>query len=429
MKIGQVIKMLIFIMLSFETVFATLYIENDVESNIIVHNDRIIFSQAGGSLTVLDKNTGEVLKRIYDRDYSGKLIVTDYGILSISYGLITMLDPVNYEPVWETASFYSPIVQNDILVSFDGSCFVYARNLRNGNLMWTHFICGAVKISVLDNNVLLHSSGMFDLGTAKTVLVDLKSGDKKLKLTPPDNEMFLSAYLDNENIYFLSEKQTNVEKYPVIEKMHVFRYDGNLINSFNFSEDYGLPMKPFVFSDALFSDGKRFKIGVDIFEDKKTEKTIISERKTEFYYNIGSKYTVSNYLNNKGELFLEIYTNTLPIDRRNLYADVDLVILVSKEGYVELFDEKNNKIIWRYVFPKTTELLSTNYLEDPANIVPFRFQSVLTKEKIMNEIKDDESRKDMKIILDPHPGKSKEYITTEKVALLTKITAFIKSLF
>lgn len=57
------------------------YRQVGVDSNFLTVERRVHFAQSDGSLTVLDLERGEVLRRLKNPNYSGALQLTDHGKL------------------------------------------------------------------------------------------------------------------------------------------------------------------------------------------------------------------------------------------------------------------------------------------------------------------------------------------------------------
>lgn len=88
-----------------------------VDSNLLIDGGRVIFAQSDGSLTALSLESGQVLQRNKTAWFSGTLRRVPEGILVLSYGKITLLEPGQLRSLWQTDSCYEPNILEGVLVS------------------------------------------------------------------------------------------------------------------------------------------------------------------------------------------------------------------------------------------------------------------------------------------------------------------------
>ena len=178
------------------------YIQVGVDSNFLIDGNRVLFAQSDRSLTVLALDTGEVLQREKNRDYSGTLMRTDRGVLVVNSSVIALLNPTNFSVLWEIGSQYEPNVIDDRLVSYSGSGLVECRGLNDGQVRWSCELPGTLEIVAAAGKVLLHHSAVYEEGSAPaTALLDLDRGKELFRKTPPFGTNWASAFFDGTNIY------------------------------------------------------------------------------------------------------------------------------------------------------------------------------------------------------------------------------------
>src|SRR5262245_8850132 len=84
------------------------YTQQGVYSNFLVDGDKLVFAQSDRTLTVLSIETGEVLLRVKNREFSGTLKRVSQGILMLQYSSVALLNPTNYTTIWETTTATAP---------------------------------------------------------------------------------------------------------------------------------------------------------------------------------------------------------------------------------------------------------------------------------------------------------------------------------
>src|SRR5689334_7956021 len=90
----RLLLVILFCLIMPTTIFASIYHQSGVESNILVINNRVYFIQSDNSWTVLNIDNGEVIMRKTQPTglSYGKLIATPDGILVLGYSFTTLLD-------------------------------------------------------------------------------------------------------------------------------------------------------------------------------------------------------------------------------------------------------------------------------------------------------------------------------------------------
>lgn len=238
---------------------AYIYVQVGVDSNFLVDGGRVCFAQSDGSLTMLLLDTGEVILRRKDRDYSGTIVGTDDGILVLGYEKITMLERATLLPIWETSLYYEANVINNLLVSYDGWGLVECRYLSDGSTRWSYNLPGALDITAEGQYVLVHRAATYE-GTPTTVLLDLDTGKEVFTKQPLPHTHYEKVFFDGTNIYLETGRFVNKRSDFVSEKMTVWNTSGEEVASLSLSgveRQYGtLADDPFVIDDKTFYMGR-----------------------------------------------------------------------------------------------------------------------------------------------------------------------------
>jgi hypothetical protein len=176
--------------------------QDGVDSNFLIADGKVYFAQSDGSLTALNLDTGEVIARQKNGNYSGTLRIFGKGVLVSTLGELTLLDRSTLEVIWR-AEEYTPVIDADRLVSSDGNGLVQCREADTLKVLWSYNLPGALDIVVQKGKVLLFRSAEFDgpEGVPAIVLLDALSGEELLHKTSPPNVHYINAYFDGENVY------------------------------------------------------------------------------------------------------------------------------------------------------------------------------------------------------------------------------------
>lgn len=114
-----------------------MYTIRGISSNFLVYDGRVLFTQGDGTLTLLDLETGKVLKRGTEQWHIDHFRNTRYGILAIGSGSAYMLDRDSLKPKWESQCGSSRCLSDELLLSGVGDGAVECRQLRDGMLAWS----------------------------------------------------------------------------------------------------------------------------------------------------------------------------------------------------------------------------------------------------------------------------------------------------
>jgi len=175
-----------------------------VSSNLLPLDDRLIFAQADDSLTVLNLRTGAVIARLKDRRYgsslpSGKLILTDHGVLMVNLNEVVLLDRSALTSIWE-AKLYDATVSGERIV-YQASGRVRCRAVSDGELCWSYeHGAGNWYTRIRGQNVIVtnrESSG----GEPGVVILALGTGETLFKTALPPEFQHGQVFLGGERVY------------------------------------------------------------------------------------------------------------------------------------------------------------------------------------------------------------------------------------
>ena len=100
-------------------VFATIYMDIGIASNIVARAGKVYFAQGDDSLTVLDLATGKVLARRTGHDYTGQLIAHDQGLVVIGCD-IAVLDWETLAIRWQSKGHWDAQLDGDYIITGSG---------------------------------------------------------------------------------------------------------------------------------------------------------------------------------------------------------------------------------------------------------------------------------------------------------------------
>ncbi|MFN7139072.1 MAG: PQQ-binding-like beta-propeller repeat protein [Limisphaerales bacterium] len=397
-----------------------------MDSNFLVVEDRVLFVQADGSLTALRLEDGKVLARMKDRYYSGKLLLSEGGILVINYGTIFCLDPKTLAIQWDTPFHYEANVTSDRLVSYDGNGSVQARNLHNGNVAWTYDLPGALHVIVESNHVLVHRAATFEETTLPTtVLLDLETGKELFRKSPSTNEHWPTVFFDGANIFLMKASFTKKRSDFELKEMVIWNLKGEQIDTLVLPEkreQLRYRSSPFESGGRTFWNGRvypdRHALDTERKGISKWEPSSEDGRFSKSRYQLKEGITVSEIPNaGKPGLFeFEIqsatrsWKGTLPYlaDEGRisaLYATADKVLIGSNLGHVECVDVQTGRSRWLYIFPtmRRTMSYSSRGLPPMMSVAAKAFQRENSKPPPNGFSLYDETNSSTQIIHDPDP--------------------------
>lgn len=371
----------VFLGVTIQNSYAYMYSQVGVDSNLLIDGDRVIFAQSDGSLTILDINTGRVLRREKSHYFAGNLIRISPGILLLQYGWIALLDPTNLTVIWQTETHYDPNVLSNSLVSYDGNGLVEKRRLIDGAVRWTFNLPGALDVIAQGDKVLVHRAAVYEpADVPTTVMLDLESGKELFRKSPPLGVLWPEVFFAGENIYVEQASFVGKRSDFKLEEMAVWDTQGKEVRiipiNANLRDSIRWEDSPFDLDQKTFYQGHVYS----------NQWSIPSER---FGFPLPSQKTgnISESAYNLGDGFEFIERETNRSNGQQLMTEIELrslaghwvgelpylsgsgqisaiarargkLLIGSNLGHVECIDATNGHSLWLYVFPTMHETVS-----------------------------------------------------------------------
>ena len=378
------------------------YDQVGVNSNFLVDQGRLYFAQSDGTLTVLNLEGGDVIARNGDIHYGGVLQSVGDGILVSYRRKLTMVKRSSLEIIWQADNAYSPVIEGNRIVSYDGNGLLQCRDLQTGKELWSYDLPGALQFVPETGKLLVFREAVYD-GPERNpavVLLDMESGEVLLHRTTPHQVHFLGAFFDGEKIFlpagnYKDHQRPNQSRFDSgrrsarFERMLVWDLQGNELESTPVSgEQLKLPHRgdAYEFGNKIFAQnrvwesmdevppwlvGRGKQVGHERSEDLKkiikvtrftSDDAIVtvtvtsgnthglypdSERTVEVALESDTENWSGNlaYLMTPGEVVFVEFTG-------------ELIILGTNLGHVEAVERKTGRSKWMYIFPTKRQTLS-----------------------------------------------------------------------
>lgn len=326
---------------------------------VLVADGRVYFSQADESLTTLDLATGAVIARTRPDCAGSDLLNCEYGIVRLSSRDCALLDRVTLGVIWERALYSPPQVRAGKVVGFDRPRFLVCRDLRDGQVLWSHEVEGenskwAVdELVVSDTHVVLFRPGV---GEERVAVCDLASGENLATITPEEGQYFLKAFLAGDRVYVASGSYDDAPKAERFTDLLAFSVDGRMLST--------VKTPPEVAADPYF--GQRVVIGGVEFsqqgvrqvtsrpvaegsgkqEDReyRFEGGVLTIRKT-------PSATIVSMRHDAGGSWRGFLPYLDPRGQVRATVEGDRVLLASNFGHLECVDATTGRSLWMYTCP------------------------------------------------------------------------------
>lgn len=349
-----------------------------VDSNLLVVDGVVYFAQCDGSLTALELQTGRVLLRKRDRGYSGKLRMTEHGILVLGYRNIIMLDRATHAVRWETPARHDPNLCEGHLVSYDRNGLVQCRDLKDGQIRWSYALPGALTVVAEKGRVLLHCAAIFpETGEPVVALLDLKTGRELFVKSPPPGTLYGRAFFDGQRIYLGAGAIRTTPMEAKFERLLVWDLAGKELTATT------MPWEPtgeaFYPGHAFSLDGKVFQNGrvrPATPEERATGKVAQERRGPEWHLQADSTaVTIRSFWRRSKEVSTTVemqsktgawrgyvpYLAQWPGGVSQAALAEGKLLLGSSLGHVECIDVATGRSLWIYVFPTMRRTMSYSF--------------------------------------------------------------------
>lgn len=350
-----------------------------VGSNIVVADGKVYFIQADRSLTALDLATGRVLLRKKGLGHMWEVQATDRGLLVCGYSEICLIDMTSHVILWQTSCRCDPNVLDDCLVSYDGNGLVQCRRLRDGTVLWSFDLPGALDVIAAKDKVLVHREARFE-GTPATVLLDMKTGKELFRWrTPPAGVPSERLYFDGDRVYVASGRRAGGRARADFTQILVWDTSGQQLDPIDVPPDVAKRSGNSQ-SDAFTIGDKTFDRGRVRLKDDIVPPQPLRESGGRLRWPLSDKAMLAigghpATENNRAVADVSVATVALETPeggwrgllthlvarRGRVYAIAhtdDKLLLGSDLGHVECIDLASGKSLWIYVFPTVMETIS-----------------------------------------------------------------------
>jgi outer membrane protein assembly factor BamB len=364
------------------------YIQVGVNSNFLTEDGQVYFAQSGGSLTVLDLKTGNVIHRKKDEHYSDTIIGTEHGILVLKHGKIIMLERGTLNTMWDTAQHFKANIIKDYLVSYDGNGLVECRNLSDGSVYWSYNLPGALEIIAEGQYVLVHRAATFR-GEPMTVLLDLDTGKEVFRKQPPPNVHYEKVFFDGRNIFVDKGTFAKERAGYASEEIVVWNISGEQVGSLSLSvikpkrNKLRNVVEPYFIDNKWFCRGRVYLEGqyisprragrTDIRQrmgNKSLDYRFIFKLPFEEEVLIESRYVKPSKRNDK-KVTIEFkskewnWKGVLPYLEKKGQVEVvgsseSELLIGTNFGHVECIEKSTGRSLWMYIFPTTRHTASSS---------------------------------------------------------------------
>ena len=135
-------------------------VEIGVDSDLLVFDGKVLFSQADGTLTLLNLQTGKVLHRGKDRHEIRRFAITPHGILGGGFYHVILLDRDTMAVRWAADCKGQPVPAGESVICKDANGSVACRRIADGCQVWSTFI-GTEPQCVADGNRVLITNARY----------------------------------------------------------------------------------------------------------------------------------------------------------------------------------------------------------------------------------------------------------------------------
>ena len=338
-----------------------------VSSNLLVVEGRVYFTQADGSLTCLDLQTGQVIGRTGARDYSGLLDSTPHGILLRGYDKCVLIDPATLAMRWEARPAFEAALDGETLITLDGDGSVERRSLGSGQVLWTHQMPHVTAIAVYEGHVLLHVAGRYPGGGDPTLaLLDAESGAERFRIHPQPGEQFDEAFLGH-GVVYVSAGPLDEYGGAAVNRLLTLDMAGSQVATAQLPSDLLNRDRdwrgPEVIDGVRFADGRPAASEPDwLYDDVSRRRTlVVGEMRLSIEPLTGENYrpvlTMQTGAETSWRGVLPYLSHSSDVSRVAVWNEQN-VLLGSAAGHVECIDARSGHSKWIYVFPTELQVLS-----------------------------------------------------------------------
>lgn len=200
-----------------------------IDSNILTYDNKVVFLEMDGGITVINKETGDLIERHKGKYVSNSIHMFENRIIIIKFDEVYVLDE-SYNVDYRFKAYKSVIVGSSIL-STTGNGSVQAFNIKTGDNLWKYNLPkGVSSISVPENSeVVLVTYKNYLTSNIDIILLDVNSGEELFKIVYNVTSSIISAFIDSKNIY-LALGNTN--------EVGVYDFNGTFVSKHSVPKGY-----------------------------------------------------------------------------------------------------------------------------------------------------------------------------------------------
>lgn len=359
-------------------------------SNILIFDERVIFTQGTGSLTVLDLKTGDVLlrkKSNRDFDYEGTLVQYPHGVLMISYDRLALLDKKTFDPIWQYGECFDAAADDEYVFSVNRNGAISCRSVRTGELCWQAEMKEGRNIVPAQGKVLVHTH--LGCGDQPALQVfDSKNGRKLLRYEASREKSWQQVYFDGEYVYTVDQAAESTTADPKPCRLTMLNLAGEIVEEIDCQASDITPVSNDCSAGNFFWKDRYFDTKGHIrpaYTDELNVFAKLSKRENIHPVSLsGGVFTSCKEKNSAGESG-HVLEMIMPQGSWKAYAShlgqegwisrvcqsQEKLVLGSNEGHVECLDIKTGRPQWIYVFPTIYRTMS---FSSPNGLPPYLTQ-------------------------------------------------------
>ncbi len=339
---------------------ATMWFQRGIIGSVAEHDGRVYFTQADQTITVLDLDTGRVLRRLTERPGYRSVRACDAGLLVIRLDGLCLLDWDTLAVRWSITSdgYPSILAVRPGLIVLSGDKKLYAIDSSSGKPLWSVQAQSLYSVLVGDRVMTTEDrwTDPIDPIVHTVQVIDLITGQVLRRHDVVQNEgSHLSFAFDGTEVYAIDRNDNEqllawqIEANGSLSAVHVQQASDSNSDYVRIAETYFDSVGSPVTADEVTSSNKL--VIEEVYRD--ADVTIFNE--SPFY----SKETWLR-IEDRGNTLLLIMPHLRPNDDSSPFITLtDQFFLMSTcRGQVECIERKTGRSLWLYVSPWFYGLIS-----------------------------------------------------------------------
>lgn len=176
-----------------------------LKSPLFIHGDKVVFIQGDGSLTMLDLDTGAVIKRIRLKHELAAAAFEPVGdnILGIGENNLFLLDGKTGDLLWEHAAWYR-LRHGDIFICLEESRRLVAISAETGAKVWEMDVRRYVHCSIAAGRLFCLSGRIYNVPSFFLLCLDLENGEILWKKDALRGDFWAKMAATDDGVFVLS---------------------------------------------------------------------------------------------------------------------------------------------------------------------------------------------------------------------------------